>query len=142
MALTGFLSGGVCYTSLIDAQDAFFSAYQPVFFPGPVSGQFYQVSYWKGVNGWSIRSLLLDGQTFTSQINLQSSVNAGAFDKFFPACDPALMPLSLHDIFTIPAGPDVATVWGFAFVIPITLYLASWAYGTLNGMFKHRPDDD
>lgn len=57
-----------------------------------------------------------------------------------PMCDPALAGVTLSDIFSVPASPDVATVWMFGFSLPIICYLAAWGFGIVVNMFKHTDD--
>lgn len=39
--------------------------------------------------------------------------------------------LTVSELFAVPAVPDLQTVFMAGFSVPLTLYLAAWAYGVL-----------
>lgn len=39
-------------------------------------------------------------------------------------------------VWTIPTVEDIALVWSSAFVLPVTLYLITWAIGRIVNLFR------
>lgn len=41
-----------------------------------------------------------------------------------------------NNLFALPASQDFAAAWGVGFVLPVTLYLVTWAVASVVNFFK------
>lgn len=127
MALTGFWMNGVCFPSQQEAIN-FFVSNSPI-----VTGQFLTT-----VNAVPSGAAAMAITSNTMDLSLVGNAFI-AHSATLPLrpCDPLTAPLTLSDIFSAPAVPDVATAWSIAFTLPLILWLTAWGFGVVVNMFKH-----
>lgn len=122
MALSGFLQSGTCYSVLQDAINARYSSYVPTV---DSAGNNHLYSF---VSGSWVQSVI------DSSGNTVSSFVLPALAQF-SACDP-----TIYTPLAIPSSADFAQSWSLGFVLPMALYLVSWAVGSVVNMFSDKSD--
>ncbi|MDD5385516.1 MAG: hypothetical protein PHG89_11660 [Gallionella sp.] len=127
MALTGLFAAGVCNADSVSALASFSSQYPQIQNGSLVSLSGVQIDVAGHVFGSVVLQNLVTGAYIWTWL-----------DTPLIACDPLLNP----SIFAIPQASDVATVWSFAFVTPMIIYLVAWAFSSITAMFRTRPSDE